>query len=260
MSANSTPHNVEAEQALLGAILVNNKALDRVSDFLEPTHFFEPAHQCIFEIAGSLIRAGRVASHVTLQSSLPTDLDEIAGLPGNKYLARLIAEATTIINAEGYGRTVYDLAIRRQAVAICEEAIENAQNTPIDCDPHEQIDDCITKLRLLAEDSDRLSRRNLNERDAGDDVEKPQPRQWLLGNQFCRRFLSQIVAAGSTGKSALRLAQCLSLATGRSLTGQHVFKRCRVLMVSLEDDVEEMQRRILAARIHYGITLEDLKG
>jgi hypothetical protein len=100
----------------------------------------------------------------------------------------------------------------------------------------------------------------LGERDAGDDVEIPRPREWLLGNQFCRRFLSGLVAPGSTGKSALRLAQCLSLATGRSLTGQHVFKRCRVLIVSLEDDAEEMRRRILAARIRYDTRLDDLKG
>ena len=101
---------------------------------------------------------------------------------------------------------------------------------------------------------------DLNEWDAGDDVELPRPRSWLLENQFCRKFLSGIVAPGSTGKSALRLAQCLSLATGRWLTGQHVFKRCRVLIVSLDDDAEEMHRRILAARIRYGITLDDVKG
>jgi hypothetical protein len=101
---------------------------------------------------------------------------------------------------------------------------------------------------------------DLGERDAGDDVDLPPPRQWLLGNQFCRTFLSGLVAPGSTGKSALRLAQCLSLATGRSLTGQHVFKRGRVLLVSLEDDEKEMQRRILAARLHHNVTLDDVKG
>jgi AAA domain len=100
----------------------------------------------------------------------------------------------------------------------------------------------------------------LGERDAGDDVELPRPRSWLLENQFCRKFLSGIVAPGSTGKSALRLAQCLSLTTGRWLTGQHVFKRCRALIISLDDDAEEMHRRILAARIRYGITLDEVKG
>jgi hypothetical protein len=101
---------------------------------------------------------------------------------------------------------------------------------------------------------------DLGERDAGDDVDLPPPRRWLLGNQFCRKFLSGLVAPGSTGKSALRLAQCLSLATGRRLTDQHVFQRGRVLLVSLEDDQEEMQRRILAARLHHNVTLDDVKG
>ena len=71
----AAPHNVEAEQALLGAILVNNEAFYRVSDFLEPPHFFEPIHAKIFELAASLIRAGKVASPVTLKTFLPLDLD-----------------------------------------------------------------------------------------------------------------------------------------------------------------------------------------
>jgi AAA domain len=100
----------------------------------------------------------------------------------------------------------------------------------------------------------------LDVHDAGDDTEPPPPRRWLLGNQFCRRFLSGLVAPGSTGKTALRMLQCLSLAIGRALTGQHVFKRCRVLMVSLEDDSEEMRRRILAAMLEYGISRDQVKG
>src|SRR5919108_6169345 len=71
----AAPHNIEAEQALLGAILVNNEAFYRVSDFLEPGHFFEPIHQRIFEIAGSLVRAAKIANPVTLKTFLPTDID-----------------------------------------------------------------------------------------------------------------------------------------------------------------------------------------
>src|SRR6185437_13646799 len=97
----SAPHNIEAEQALLGAILVNNEAFYRVSDFLEPKHFFEPIHQRIFELASGLVRAGKLATPVTLKTFLPADFD-IAGLTVNQYLARLAAEATTIINAEDY--------------------------------------------------------------------------------------------------------------------------------------------------------------
>src|SRR5437667_12647630 len=84
----AAPHNIEAEQALLGAILVNNEAFYRVSDFLEPAHFFEPLHQKIFELCATLIRAGKIATPITLKTFLPADLD-VAGLTGSQYVARL---------------------------------------------------------------------------------------------------------------------------------------------------------------------------
>lgn len=71
----TAPHNIEAEQSLLGAVFVNNDAFYRVSDFLEPKHFFEPIHQTIFETAGSLIRMGKVATPVTLKTFLPAETD-----------------------------------------------------------------------------------------------------------------------------------------------------------------------------------------
>ena len=98
----SAPHNIEAEQALLGAILVNNDAFYRVSDFLEPKHFFEPIHQTIYETGGSLIRMGKIATPVTLKTFVPAETD-IGGMTVGQYLARLAAEATTIINARIMG-------------------------------------------------------------------------------------------------------------------------------------------------------------
>ena len=71
----SAPHNIEAEQALLGAILVNNEAFYRVSDFLDPEHFFEPIHQKIYQLARDLIRAGKVATPVTLKTFIGADID-----------------------------------------------------------------------------------------------------------------------------------------------------------------------------------------
>jgi len=100
----------------------------------------------------------------------------------------------------------------------------------------------------------------LNEWDAGDDTGPIPPRGWLLGNQFCRKAVSALIAPGATGKSALRMLQYLSLATGRKLTGQHVFQRGRVLLLSFEDDDEELRRRIAAACIHHQIDRSDLKG
>jgi replicative DNA helicase len=144
------PHNIEAEQALLGAVLVNNEAFYRVSDFLEPKHFLEGIHRRIFEIAGTLIRAGKLATPVTLKTFLPSDLD-IAGLTVNQYLARLAAEATTIINAEDYGRTIYDLSIRRDLITIGEDMVNLAYEAPVDATPQSHIEDAERKLFELAE-------------------------------------------------------------------------------------------------------------
>ena len=146
----TAPHNIEAEQSLLGAILVNNEALYRVSDFLEPVHFFEPIHQQIYDIARSLIRTGKLASPVTLKTFLPADAD-IAGLTVPQYLARLAAEATTIINAADYGRAIYDLAIRRDLIQIGEEMVNVAFDAPVDFAPREQIEDAERRLYDLAE-------------------------------------------------------------------------------------------------------------
>jgi replicative DNA helicase len=144
-----SPHNIEAEQALLGAILVNNEAFYRVSDFLEPRHFFEPIHQRIFELAGELVRANKLVTPVTLKTFLPGDLD-VAGLTLNQYLARLAAEATTIINAEDYGRTVYDLSIRRDLIAIGEDMVNLAHDAPVDSPPISHIENAEQALFELA--------------------------------------------------------------------------------------------------------------
>jgi replicative DNA helicase len=146
----AAPHNIEAEQALLGAILVNNEAFDRVSDFLKPEHFFEQIHQRVFELASSLIRMGKVASPVTLKTFLPPDLD-VAGLTGSQYLARLAAEATTVINAGDYGRTIYDLFIRRSLIIVGTNVVNVAYDAPADVIPRDQIEDAERQLYELAE-------------------------------------------------------------------------------------------------------------
>jgi hypothetical protein len=100
----------------------------------------------------------------------------------------------------------------------------------------------------------------LEEWDAGEDTGMPPPREWLLGNQFCRKFVAGLTAPGATGKSAVRLVQYTALATGRPLTGEHVFRRARVLIISMEDDRDELRRRLMAARLHHDIDRDELRG
>src|SRR5687767_5969740 len=143
------PHNVEAEQALLGAILVNNEAFYRVSDFLLPEHFYEPVHREIYEVCAKIIRAGKTATPITAKTYLPEQL--IADVTMPQYLARLAAEATTVINAADYGQTVYDLALRRSLIQIGEEMTTTAYQSDVELTAPKQIEEAEKQLFDLAE-------------------------------------------------------------------------------------------------------------
>jgi AAA domain len=102
----------------------------------------------------------------------------------------------------------------------------------------------------------------LDEWDAGDILtgERPKPRQWLTARCFCKRFLSGLVAPGDAGKTTLRLTQAIELAIGRELLGLRIHRRCRVLIVSFEDDRDELHRRLAAICKHHNIDPAELKG
>lgn len=144
------PGNIEAEQALLGAILVNNDAYYRVSDFLKPLHLHEPLHRRIYEVAGDIIRMGKTANPVTIKTFLPNQ-EKVGDLTLPQYLARLAAEAVNIINAEDYGRAIYDLALRRSLITIGEDMVNIAFDAPLDMPPQNQIEDAERRLFELAE-------------------------------------------------------------------------------------------------------------
>ncbi|MBB3935120.1 replicative DNA helicase [Aureimonas phyllosphaerae] len=144
------PANIEAEQALLGAILVNNDAYYIVHDYLKPEHFYEPIHREIFSKGSAMIRMGKIATPVTLKTFLPAN-DRIGDMTVAQYLARLAAEATTIINTNDYGRAVYDMALRRSLIRIGEDMVNAAFDAPVDAEPKEQIEDAEKALFSLAE-------------------------------------------------------------------------------------------------------------
>lgn len=149
-TSRQAPHNLEAEQQLLGAILVNNETFYRVSDFLEPHHFFDPNLKEIYEKTAALIRAGKIASPVTLKTFFPTD-HTVADMPVDIYLLRLASQATSIINAEDYGLLIQDLATRRNLIQIGTDVVNVAFDAPIDMPPREQIEDAERRLFDLAE-------------------------------------------------------------------------------------------------------------
>ena len=113
------------------------------------------------------------------------------------------------------------------------------------------------KPKTTPQDEDR---RELKIIDAGDDIGEIPPREWLLGNTFCRGFVSGLLAEGGASKTSLRILQALSVATGRPLSDEHVFQRGRVLFLMFEDGDKELRRRVRAARLHHGIPRDQVKG
>jgi replicative DNA helicase len=145
----SPPANIEAEQALLGAILVNNAAFHRVAEFLRPEHFAEGVHGRIFAAIAKLIERGQIANPVTLKNLFDQDgaLQEIGGA---QYLARLAAAVVTIINAEDYGRTIHDLHLRRQLIVIGEDVVNEAFAYDLERGAPQQIEAAEHRLFELA--------------------------------------------------------------------------------------------------------------
>ena len=121
------PHSVEAEMRLLGAILVNPRAYERVADSLRPEHFALAEHRLIFDGVRRLADGGKLADAVTMKSYLDNagSLDEVGGVA---YLNQLVDCAVTPGNASEYGRLIYELHHRRELIAIGDEVVARAYN------------------------------------------------------------------------------------------------------------------------------------
>ena len=144
------PHNYEAEQALLGAILANNLVFDKVNEFLRSEHFADTLHGRIYEAAGTLIQRGQIANFLTLKNMFDQDA-ALAEAGGAQYLARLTAAVVTIINAEDYGRTIHDLFLRRELIHIGEGTVNDAYRYDLESSAAEQIEKTEQQLYRLAE-------------------------------------------------------------------------------------------------------------
>src|SRR5438034_2548241 len=143
------PCNTEAEQRLLGALLISNAAYARVSEFLQGEHFGNAVHGRIFAAIGKLIERGQIANPVTLKNLFDQD-GALAEIGGAQYLARLAESAVTIINAEHYGRTIHDLHLRRELITIGQDVVTEAFRHDLDDPAVEQIERAESKLFELA--------------------------------------------------------------------------------------------------------------
>ncbi len=149
LSQRLPPSNTQAEQALLGALLANNKAYERVSEFLSHEHFADPVHGRIFQAIARRCEAGQIADPVTLRGEFEHSgiLDEVGG---TAYLAQLLSAMVGIINAGDYGRLIRDAWLRRQLIDIGEVVVNRAFGAEPELDGAMQIEAAEQTLFNLA--------------------------------------------------------------------------------------------------------------
>jgi len=144
------PFSLEAEQAILGAILFDNEVYYRVSSYLKEEHFYDPIHRLIFEACGGLIGRGSLASPVMINNYLQSSEGFIeAG--GATYLERLAANVPATASAHDYARLVFDLSVRRGLMTIGGDLIDRAQRSSLDDETTSQLKDAEQALYNLAE-------------------------------------------------------------------------------------------------------------
>ena len=147
------PYDIDVEQALLGAILVDNQAIERVSTLLKADHFYDPLHQRLYEVMQTSIeRGGQIVSPLTLHAAMKADpgLLEVGGL---SYLANLAQAAPAMPNVRDYARILQDLSVRRALIHIGEDIVNTAYEAPHEKPPQAQIEEAEKALYRVAEAS-----------------------------------------------------------------------------------------------------------
>lgn len=257
------PHNYEAERALLGAILMNNRAFERVSEFLIDQHFADPVNGRIYQSCAKLIEQGQQANPVTLKTYLERD-DLVVAAGGMKYLATLAASAVTVINAGEYGRLIYDLFLRRELIALGEDMVNEAFESSPDETANDQIETSEHRLFELASSGSvdggfKTFAKALA--DAIDLAEAAHRREGALAGvttgliDLDRKLGGMhssdlIILAGrpSMGKTALATTIAFNAAHYFKTTDRPEDKGKQVAFFSLEMSAEQLATRILAER------------
>jgi replicative DNA helicase len=150
LSQRLPPSNTQAEQALLGALLANNRAYERVAEFLAPEHFADPIHGRIFAAIHRRVTNGQLADAITLRAEFEHNgvLDEVGG---TAYLGQLLTAMVGIINAGEYGRAIHDAWLRRQLIDVGEEVVNNAFGADPEMDGRTQVEAAEQKLFDIAD-------------------------------------------------------------------------------------------------------------
>lgn len=260
------PANIDAEQALLGALLINNEALTHIGDRLTADHFHEPLHKRIFEAITTFHGRGLIANPVTLKHYFEQD-PALKETGGAQYLAKLATAAVHVIDIRDYGAMIHDLALKRELIAIGETIVNEAYAHRIDQTAQEQLEKAEQKLFTLALEGERdrgfraikhsvaeaITRAEAAYRNAGRIVGVDTGLDDLNAMMGGLQRSDLIILAGrpSMGKTALATNvaynAALSFAAEAESAGVHPREGKSVGFFSLEMSSEQLATRLLAA-------------
>lgn len=256
-------HSIEAEQDLLGAILVNNEAFRFVSGVVTFEHFFEPVHQKIFDVCSTLLEMGRRVTPVTITPFLPSEVEIGPGVTMKQYVARLAAGSTTVINAPDYARVVRDYADMRAIQDVSQKMLD-AQEPDPDRAAVETIEvlDTILAARSVNESAKGVTMQEsvVNAIDAAANAYKNDgvvngilsglsDLDWKLG-AFGPGELIVVAGRPGMGKTGLALGIVRNMASRSETSGSEITYTQPGAIFSMEMGDVELTQRILSDIVH----------
>ena len=261
------PQSLEAEQALIGAILTNNRAMEKVVEFLKPEHFASTVHSKIFAACQTLLERGRLADPITLKEYFANDgtLDDVGG---QEYIFKLANASTTIINAGDYGKQIFDRYLRRQLIGLGTEIVNDAFDINLDNDSNKQIENAEKMLYELANEGELEggpSPFSVGLKQAVESAEKAMrnpsgisglPTGLIDMDKLMGGFHNSdlLILAGRPAMGKTALATCIAFNIARKMQEENKKSDTKqgVAFFSLEMSAEQLAGRILSTYTHIG--------
>jgi len=265
------PQNLEVEQALLGAILMNNAAFEKVGELLRPEHFYDPAHARIYAAVETLVTRGQIADPRTLRGMFEND-PALTAVGGAHYLADLVASVVTIINTENYAQLIYELYLRRQLIGLGEDIVNEAYDQNVEETASDLVEAAEARLFKIAQSGEsKQGYVTLNtavsaavrqaeiafKRDSHITGVTTGLRD--LDNKLAGLHRSDLVIlAGRPAMGKTALATNIGLAASRAWKDSGGKDGGGVIFFSLEMSAEQVALRLLGE--HTGISSNDIRG
>ncbi|PYE89612.1 DnaB-like helicase C-terminal domain-containing protein [Phyllobacterium leguminum] len=215
------PDAIEAEQALLGALLIDNAAYWRVAGFLKPQHFSDPLHTLIYETAGTMIAEGRAVNPVTIKQYLPAD-QRIGEMSVLQYVARMVTEAIGSFSVYDYGRAIIEVWARRALVSLSQDIDTLSRTMPANMTPEKIIAEIADRLTQIAQEGNERAGAvkygvilpNAVQKAASDSTDASSRIPWFLPEisealgDMRRGNLIGLMSDSGGGKTSFSLQQC----------------------------------------------------